>query len=176
MTTKLRRPYRVGVQHWFLRALLTLATLYTAVLVPYLLWGPWSDRPDGAPAPSLADRAWALVAIGGSMVLLILLVWKLATSGAFVDRSGVVVRSLRRRRYSWEEVTGFDTGGLTSGEVSSVKRKLAVISPKARRLECLRIHLRDGRVVVVDVVSSTVTWLGTKPSEIAKRLEACRPA
>jgi hypothetical protein len=160
--------------HWWGRGAIAVGVVFMVPLTSMVLFGVGSD---GSP-PSPTERLVAFVVLNGFMVLCLVGVWRVTMTGAFVDGNGVVIRSFAgRRRFAWEEITAFDAGPLTSGELAgSVRLFVTMTSFIAQRPECLRLHLTDGRILIVhDVNASMSTWLGTKPPEIAARLEACRP-
>lgn len=168
MSSGTKRPYRLGILIWSLRLYVALMCILTPLLVLVMLL--FRDDADGQ-AVSLTDRmvgaVGVLVVFGGLTAHL----WAMSRIGIYVQGDHVVVRTyVRTTRYRWADIARFDDAALRDFR-RGIARRLA-----GRRARCVRLHLTDGREVPVTLVHSGTTALGTKPAEIARRLEAARPS
>lgn len=164
------RPYRVGAVIWLARFFFCWGAAFGGVLIIAFLFGDDGDTTAG-------DRIGGVVVTFLIVCPYLLFICRSARTGAFVDEHEVVIRQfLRTVHYPWHEIAEIDTVTMTQSDLPGLGRYMAELNPLTRNATCLRLRLKNGRQrIIFELNSSVPTWMGSKPDEIAARLNAARP-
>jgi hypothetical protein len=133
--------------------------------------------PDSDETVSLSSRL-AVIAVGVVLTAVGVPALRAFRRGVFVDENGVVVREwFRAERLQWDEIGAFSTVPLEADMLPRLLRSAARRAGYGLGEPVLVIELASGSRRVLSTMSGKAPglWLGDKPPEIARTLNAARP-